>query len=68
MKADNIRVLQAFQHLHLFTETLALCFGQLTGLQRANDHLKTGGNVLKWQLTAFNVSKLSKHCPNITIT
>lgn len=34
MEADDIRVLQALQHLHFLAETLSLCLGQLTGLQR----------------------------------
>lgn len=34
VEADDVGVLQALQHLHLLTETLPLCLGQLPGLQR----------------------------------
>lgn len=34
VKSDDVWVLQTLKHLHLLTETLPLCLGQLTGLQR----------------------------------
>lgn len=34
VEADDVGVLQALQHLHLLTEALPLCLGQLAGLQR----------------------------------
>lgn len=41
VEADDVRVLQALQHLHLLTETLPLCLGQLTGLQRKSDYYES---------------------------
>lgn len=34
VEADDVRVLQALQHLHLLAEALSLRLGQLAGLRR----------------------------------
>lgn len=62
METDDVGVLQALQHVHLFTETLPLCLGQLAGLQRESMAL---GLHTQLVFSLFRIFTLSMTCGSV---